>query len=264
MRLSGKKILLTGANGGLGRAIAATALNEGARVALSEKTPELAQAAKDALPEGADVVVLNAEVRDEAAVARMLADAIDQLDGLDGVVNNAAMLADDDGMPAETPLDSWQATLDTNLTGAFLVYKHALPHLVKQQSGSLVTMSSVVAHSASAVPQIAYTTSKGALEAMTREIAIAHARDNIRANCVAPGPVLTERTGRYFDSTEKWLARRQHIPMGRLGRPEEIAALVCFLLSDEAGWQTGGVYRADGGISAAYLVDDSRGGSETP
>ncbi|MBL6761657.1 MAG: SDR family NAD(P)-dependent oxidoreductase, partial [PS1 clade bacterium] len=117
MRLSGKKILLTGANGGLGRAIAATALNEGARVALSEKTPALAQAAKDALPEGADVVVLNAEVRDEAAVARMLADAIDQLGGLDGVVNNAAMLADDDGMPAETPLDSWQATLDTNLTG---------------------------------------------------------------------------------------------------------------------------------------------------
>jgi NAD(P)-dependent dehydrogenase (short-subunit alcohol dehydrogenase family) len=174
------------------------------------------------------------------------------------------MLGDDDGMPAQTPLATWQATLDTNLTGAFLVYKAALPHLIKQQSGSLVTMSSVVAHSASAVPQIAYTTSKGALEAMTREIAMAHARDNIRANCVAPGPVLTPRTAGYFDSDEKWQARRQHIPMGRLGRPEEIAALVCFLLSDEAGWQTGSVYRADGGISASYLVDDSKGGSETP
>ena len=76
--------------------------------------------------------------------------------------------------------------------------------------------------------------------------------------------MLTERTARYFDSDEKWQARRKHIPKGRLGRPEEIAALVCFLLSDEAGWQTGGVYRADGGISAAYLVDDSKGGSETP
>ncbi len=194
----------------------------------------------------------------------MVEQAIGELGGLDGVVNNAAMLVDTDAMPADTPLKSWQDTLAVNLTGAFLVYKHALPHLLAQQSGSLVTMSSLVARSASAEPQIAYTTSKGGLEAMTREIAITHARDNIRANCVAPGPVLTERTARYFDSDEKWRARRKHIPMGRLGRPEEIAALVCFLLSDEAGWQTGSIYRADGGISAAYLIDDSKGGSERP
>ena len=264
MRLSGKKILLTGANGGLGRAIAEKALAEGAQVALCEKTSELAASAKGALPDAANASTVAGDLTDEKAVQNIVGEAITQLGGLDGVVNNAAMLADNDAMPADTPLDDWQATLDVNLTGAFLVYKHALPHLIKQQSGSLVTMSSVVAHSASAVPQIAYTASKGGLEAMTREIAIAHARDNIRANCVAPGPVLTDRTARYFDSDEKWQARRKHIPMGRLGRADEIAALVCFLLSDEAGWQTGGVYRADGGISAAYLVDDSKGGNETP
>lgn len=264
MRLSGTKILLTGANGGLGRAIASKANAEGALLALCEKTPDLAAAAKAALPDTAQAIALAADITDEAAVQRMIDDAHAQMGGLDGVVNNAALLADGDGMPATTPLEAWQATLNTNLTGAFLVYKHALPHLIAQKSGSLVTMSSVVAHSASAVPQIAYTSSKGALEAMTREIAVAHARDNIRANCVAPGPVLTDRTARYFDSDEKWHIRRKHIPMGRLGRPEEIAALVCFLLSDEAGWQTGGIYRADGGISAAYLVDDSTGGSETP
>ena len=264
MRLSGTKILLTGANGGLGRAIAAKARAEGAVLALCEKTQELADAAKAALPDNANAIALAGELTDEAGVTEMVATAIEQLGGLNGVVNNAAMLGDDDGMPADTSLATWQATLNTNLTGAFLVYKAVLPHLIKQQSGSLVSMSSVVAHSASAVPQIAYTTSKGALEAMTREVAMAHARDNIRANCVAPGPVLTPRTAHYFDSDEKWQARRQHIPMGRLGRPEEIAALVCFLLSDEAGWQTGGVYRADGGISASYVVDDSKGGSETP
>ncbi len=263
MRLSGKKLLLTGANGGLGRAIAAYALAEGAELALCERTQALADAAQ-ATAAHDKTHALAADLTDEQAVKSMVESAIDKMSGLDGVINNAAMLADDDGMPADTPLESWQATLDVNLTGAFLVYKYALPHLVQQQSGSLVTLSSVVAHSASAVPQIAYTTSKGALEAMTREIAMAHARDNIRANCVAPGPVLTDRTARYFDSAEKWQTRRQHIPMGRLGRPEEIAALVGFLLSDEAGWQTGGVYRADGGISASYLVDDSRGGSETP
>ncbi|MBL6642044.1 MAG: SDR family oxidoreductase [PS1 clade bacterium] len=264
MRLSGTKILLTGANGGLGRAIAAKAQAEGAVLALCEKTQELADAAKAALPDNANAIAIAGELTDEAAVTKMVATAIEHMGGLNGVVNNAAMLGDDDGMPSDTSLATWQATLSTNLTGAFLVYKAALPHLIKQQSGSLVSMSSVVAHSASAVPQIAYTTSKGALEAMTREIAMAHARDNIRANCVAPGPVLTPRTAHYFDSDKKWQARRQHIPMGRLGRPEEIAALVCFLLSDEAGWQTGGVYRADGGISASYVVDDSKGGSETP
>jgi len=264
MRLSGKKLLLTGANGGLGRAIAEKALAEGAQLALCERTQELADSALAAQNNIEKAHALAADLTQEHAVESMVAKATEEMGGLDGVINNAAMLADDDGMPSETPLESWQATLDVNLTGAFLVYKYALPHLVRQQSGSLVTLSSVVAHSASAVPQIAYTTSKGALEAMTREIAMAHARDNIRANCVAPGPVLTDRTARYFDTPEKWQTRRRHIPMGRLGRPEEIAALVCFLLSDEAGWQTGGIYRADGGISASYLVDDGRGGSETP
>lgn len=263
MSLTGKKILLTGANGGLGRAIAALAAEQGAELALAEKTPQLAAAALSALPDGAEACAVAADLADDDATATMVAQAIDELGGLDGVVVNHAMLASDDGAPTDTPMQSWQDTLNVNLGGAFRVYKAALPHLIAQKSGSLVTLSSVVAHSASANPQIAYTTSKGALEAMTREIAMTYARDNIRANCVAPGPVLTERTAHYFDTGEKWQARRKHIPMGRLGRPEEIAALVCFLLSDAAGWQTGGVYRADGGISASYLVDD-RDGSDTP
>ena len=203
MRLSGKKLLLTGANGGLGRAMAAYALAQGAELALCERTQDLADAAQTHVGHE-KTHALAADLTDEQAVKTMLDSAINAMSGLDGVINNAAMLADDDGMPADTPLECWQATLDVNLTGAFLVYKYALPHLLQQQSGSLVTLSSVVAHSASAVPQIAYTTSKGALEAMTREIAMAHARDNIRANCVAPGPVLTDRTARYFDNAEKW------------------------------------------------------------
>ena len=263
MSLTGKKILLTGADGGLGRAIAALAAEQGAYLALAEKTPALAASALSALADGHQACAVAADLADDEATAAMVAQAVDELGGLDGVVVNHAMLARDDGALTETSMQSWQDTLNVNLGGAFRVYKAALPKLIEQQSGSLVTLSSVVAHSASANPQIAYTTSKGALEAMTREMAMTHARDNIRANCVAPGPVLTERTAHYFDTDEKWQARRKHIPMGRLGRPEEIAALVCFLLSDAAGWQTGGVYRVDGGISASYLVND-RNGSETP
>ena len=265
MDLTGKKLLLTGANGGLGRAIGEKLCANGATLALCEKNEALAQQAFDALPEAlqARAHAFAGDMADAPQIADMVAQAAQQLGGLDGVVNNAAMLASDDGDPIATPLASWQDTLNVNLTGAFLVYKHALPLLLEAGGGSLVTLSSVVAHSASAVPQIAYTTSKGALEAMTREIAVTYARDNIRANCVAPGPVLTERTQHYFDSDDKWLKRRKHIPMGRLGQPDEVAGLVCFLLSDAAGWQTGGIYRVDGGISAAYLVDD-RNGADTP
>ena len=187
MTLDGKKILVTGANGGLGRAIAVAAAAQGAVLALTDIDEAAANAAVAALPDGTPATALAADLTDANAVKTMVDAAHKAMGGLDGVVNNAVMLADDDGMPADTPLASWQKTLDVNLTGAFLVCQAALPHMVAQQSGSLVTMSSVVAHSASAVPQIAYTAAKGALEAMTREIAITHARDNIRANCVAPG-----------------------------------------------------------------------------
>lgn len=257
--LHGKKILLTGAAGGIGSAIARALAQAGAAVALFEKDSETAQAAAQACgghPFAADLA-------DPQAVADAVAEAVAALGGLDGVVNNAAITRPDDGDPIDTTLDDWEATLKVNLTGAFLICKHTLPHLIENGGGSIVAMSSVVAHSGSAVPQIAYTASKGGLEAMTREIAIRYARDNVRANCIAAGPVLTERNAHYFDTPEKWAKRRRHIPLGRLGTAEEIAALVCFLLDDAASWQTGSVIRADGGISAAYIVDD-RNGRDTP
>ena len=259
MLLNGMTILITGANGGLGRAMAKRACESGARLLLADIDAAAAQAAVDCLPAPEMAKAYHGDLANEAAVADMMQEILSDAETLDGVVNNAATLDLNDTNPIDTPLDSWHNTLRVNLTGAFLIYKHALSKMVAQGSGSLVTMSSVVAHSASANPQIAYTASKGALEAMTREIAMTYARDNIRANCIAPGPILTDRTAHYFDTDEKWQSRRQHIPMGRLGRADEIAALACFLLSDDAGWQTGGVYRADGGISASYVVDDRDG-----
>lgn len=261
--LTGGKLIITGAAGGLGLEIAKQALSANAQVAVFEKNADrLAQALSnwDGNPQISGWV---ADLRDPEACEQAVGNAREAMGGITGLVNNAAILSPDDSDPIQTPLESWQETLAVNVSGAFLMCKYALPALI-ENGGAIVTLSSVVAHAASAIPQIAYTTSKGALEAMTREIAITYARQNVRANCVAPGPVLTERTAHYFDTPEKWEKRRKHIPMGRLGRAEEIAALVIFLLSSQAGFITGSTYLADGGISSAYIVDDAQNASDKP
>ena len=258
--LTGEKIIITGAAGGLGQAIASRALGAGATVALFEKTDDLAQSAKSAFAGNDMISAWVADLSNAKAIEAAVKDASAHMGGITGLVNNAAVLCKDDSDPVSTSLESWETTLEINVTGAFLMCKFCLPHLLKQESGgSIVTMSSVVAHAASAIPQIAYTTSKGALEAMTREIAITYARDNIRANCVAPGPVETARTAHYFATEANWAKRKRYIQMGRLGQASEIAALVTFLLSKEAGYITGGTYLADGGISAAYIAEDETG-----
>src|SRR5262249_55289298 len=116
--------------------------------------------------------------------------------------------------------------------------------------------ASMVALVGSAYPQIAYAASKGGVVALTRELAIAYGRRSIRVNAICPGPVRTPMTGALFDTEEKWVSRRRYMPMGRLGSPEEVAAVAVFLASDEAAYVTGGLYPVDGGITAAYVIRD--------
>ena len=259
--LKDKVIILTGAAGGLGQAIASRLINE-------QACPVLVDHNQDTLLKLNENQVfnnslcLNGDVTDPDFIATIINEAVEKLGKIDGLVNSAALLLPEDGDISQTPLTCWLKTMETNLTSVFLTCQAALPHL-EEQGGAIVNLSSVVAHAASATSQIAYTTAKGGVEALTKEIAISHARHNIRANCVAPGPVKTERTAHYFEDTAKWELRRRHIPMGRLGKPEEIAGLVCFLLSDDAGYITGASYLADGGISNAYVIDDVNG-QETP
>ena len=263
MDLKDRKILITGANGGLGRAMAAAMAEGGTMLALCERTQALADAAKAALlePARAQAHAFAADLTDADAVAAMVSDSAAALQGLDGLVNNAAILADDDTDPVATSLESWRATLDVNVTGAFLMCKNVLPLFVSQKRGAIVTLSSVVAHSASATSQIAYTTSKGALEAMTRDIAVAM-RATIFAQIASPRSRSHRPQPALFRHARKMADAATPYSDGTAGRRKS-CRLVCFLLSDEAGWQTGGVYRVDGGISAAYVVDD-RDGSESP
>ena len=259
--LKDKVIILTGGAGGLGQAIAIRLVEEKAcPILVDNNTRALNNINKNQLL--SDVLCLDGDITKPDFVRMIMGEAVEKYGKIDGLVNSAAILMPDDDDITQTPLTSWLKTLETNLTSVFLTCQAALPHLAKQ-GGAIVNLSSVVAHAASASSQIAYTTAKGGVEALTKEIAISHARHNIRANCVAPGPVKTDRTAHYFEDAEKWATRRRHIPMGRLGTPDEIAGLVCFLLSDDAGYITGASYLADGGISNAYVVDDING-QETP
>ena len=242
-----KRILLVGAAGGLGRAAAHFLRAEGARVVASD-----VRAPADGDGDGEEFVA--ADLRDEAEVARLIRSAAERLGGLDGLANCAGWLAGEDGDAAALPLAAWQETISVNLTAAFLLCKHALPLLLAEPASSIVHVSSVAARAGSAIPQLAYTASKGGLEAMTRELAVAHARQGLRANCIALGPVRTQRNQHYFDTPAKLAARLRHIPMGRLGTPEEAVALIGFLLSDAAAYITGASLAVDGGITAAYLA----------
>lgn len=258
-----KRLILAGAGSVIARSFLDIVLAGGGRCALIDRDDGALREIVAREPSTSAVQGFVADISDPSAVARAIDQAHTWLGGIDGLVNCAAILMPEDGLPHTTAFDTWETTLATNLTGTFLTCHACLPHMLKGGGGAIVNMSSVVAHNASAQAQIAYTSAKGGVEAMTREIAIAYARARIRANLVAAGPVKTPRTAHYFDTPEKWQARRAHIPMGRLGTSTEIAAVIAFLLSDAASYITGSTYFADGGIHAAYLVDDRNGDTDS-
>ncbi len=193
----------------------------------------------------------------EAACEAMFAEGAEAFGGIDALFNNAGICADDDSGPVETPLATWEKTIAVNLTSVFLCCKAGIPHLLKSGSGVIINNASIVALVGSAFPQIAYTAAKGGVLAMTREIAIMYARKKLRAVAICPGPTATPLVQAFLADEEAWKLRRRYLPMGRLAQPSEIANLVAFLASDEASFITGSAYTIDGGLTAAYVIDDS-------
>jgi NAD(P)-dependent dehydrogenase (short-subunit alcohol dehydrogenase family) len=165
------------------------------------------------------------------------------------------MIGDDDD-PVSTPLDTYQRTMEINVKGVLLGCRHALPSMLAAGRGSIVNVASFVAHMGAATPQVAYTASKGAVLAMTREIAVIYARRGIRANSLCPGPVMTPLLAAFLSDEAKRQRRLVHIPMGRFGDPQEIANGALFLASDESSWMTGQSLIIDGGITAAYVTPE--------
>jgi NAD(P)-dependent dehydrogenase (short-subunit alcohol dehydrogenase family) len=257
MRLRGKRAFISGAGGAIGRATALKFAAEGAAVIVSDIRAAPAEATAHAITTaGGRAITAIGDLTAPEACESLFAAAAQTLGGIDIVFNNAGIVDPEDSGPIETPLAAWDKTIAANLTAVFLACKYAAPHLLGTGNGVIINNASIVAMLGSAFPQIAYTAAKGGVLAMTREIAIMYARRGIRANAICPGPVETPLSKVFLADQAAWDARRPYMPMGRLGRPEEIANLVAFLASDEASYINGAAYPIDGGITAAYVIDD--------
>ncbi|MFP6650368.1 MAG: SDR family oxidoreductase, partial [Pirellulaceae bacterium] len=155
-----------------------------------------------------------------------------------------------------TSEEVWDRTMAINLKGVFLGCKFGIPALRRAGGGSVINTASFVALMGAATPQLAYTASKGGVLAMTRELAIIHARENIRVNALCPGPLHTELLMSFLDTDEKRRRRLVHIPMGRFGLAREMAQAALFLASDESSYVTGSDFTVDGGITSAYVTPE--------
>lgn len=254
-RLDGKVALITGAAGGLGRVAAELFAREGARVVVADVADgtEAVSAIRDA---GGEATYVHCDVTDASSVSAAVAAAVERYGALHVLYNNAGISPADDDDPVATPEATFRRVLDVNVTGVYLCCKHGIPALLASGGGSIVNVASFVAWMGAATPQIAYTSSKGAVVAMTREIAVIYARRGIRANALCPGPVLTPLLAKFLSDEAKRQRRLVHIPMGRFGEPTEIANAALFLASDESSFMTGASLLVDGGITAAYTTPE--------
>ena len=251
-RLDGKVAVITGAAGGIGREAALLFSEEGAQVCVADVS---AEAGEQTAAECREAFFQQVDVTDGASVAAMYRAAADRYGGIDVLYNNAGIMPADDGSLLDTEEDAWQRVQDVNTKGVYLCCKHGIPHLLERGGGSVINVASFVALMGAATSQISYTTSKGAVLSMSRELAVEFGRRGVRVNALCPGPVETPLLMRLFDETPGALERRLvHLPLGRLARAKEIAYGALFLASDESSYVNGSTFLVDGGITAAYVT----------
>ena len=257
MQLDGKVALITGAGSGIGRESALLFASEGAAVVavdIEDKGGEETVAAVRA--SGGRAIYVHADVAKPDDCARMVASAESAFARLNVLFNNAGIMHGRDDDAVSTDETIWDLTMAVNAKSVFLGCKYGIPALRRAGGGSIINTASFVAVMGAATPQIAYTASKGAVLALTRELAVVHARENIRVNALCPGPLRTELLMKFLDTEEKRGRRLVHIPMGRFGLAREIAQAALFLASDASSFITGTDFLVDGGITAAYVTPE--------
>ena len=257
MRLANKVAIVTGGGSGIGRETTLLFAKEGASLLVADVNE---QGGKEVVQEvetsGGRASFVRVDVSKEAEVRKMVHAAEATFGRLDVIMNNAGIFPDADGSVTDTSEETWDLVMNINLKGVFFGCKHAIPALLRSGGGSIVNIASFVALMGAAVPQIAYTASKGAVLSMTREIAVEFARKNIRANALCPGPVETPLLNAILSDPVKRQRRLVHIPPGRFARAQEIAQAALFLASDESSFVNGTAFVVDGGITAAYITPE--------
>jgi NAD(P)-dependent dehydrogenase (short-subunit alcohol dehydrogenase family) len=256
-RLDGKVAVITGSGSGLGAEAARLFAREGCAVVVNDvDTAAGERVVAEITGAGGRAVFLPADVRSTAQVDALYAGARKAFGKVNVLYNNAGVSPGDDDGVANTSDEIWDLVLDINVKGVARCCRAGIPYLREAGGGSIINVASFVATLGAATPQIAYTASKGAVLSMTREIAVIHARERIRANALSPGPVRTALLEKFLSTEEKRQRRLVHIPMGRFGEAREIAQAALFLASDESSYVTGADFRVDGGITAAYVTPE--------
>jgi NAD(P)-dependent dehydrogenase (short-subunit alcohol dehydrogenase family) len=257
MRLQGRVVSITGAGSGMGREAALLFAAEGACVLASDINEEGGEATAEAVRDaGGQAHFVATDVTDVAAVQRLYATGEDVFGKVDVLYNNAGIFHPDDVSVTDTAEPVWDRVVAVDLKGVFLCCKYGIPALLRAGGGVIVNVASFVSWMGAATPQIAYTSAKGGVLSMTREIATEFARRGIRANALCPGPVETPLLRELLADPARRERRLVHIPMGRFGDPREIARAALFLASDDSSYMTGASLLVDGGITAAYVTPE--------
>ena len=250
-RLAGKLALITGAGTGIGKAIGLAFAAEGAKVAvMGRRVEKLREVVDEIGKSGGEAVAVAGDVAKAADAARAVREVVEKLGGLNVLVNNAGMLSAK--TVEQVPEEEWDRVMAINVKGPFLMSRAALPEFRKAGGGAIVNIGSILGLIAMK-DRAAYCASKGAVTLLTKAMALDHAHEKIRVNCICPSLVETELIAGLFASADGEALRKARVaslPLGRVGQPQDVAEMVVFLASEESSWVTGTAIPLDGGLSA--------------
>jgi len=257
MRLENKVALITGAASGIGRETSLLFAQEGAAVVAADINDDGGQETVRMIKHaGGRATYVHADVSRAADCEKMVQTTESAFGQLNILFNNAGIMHSSDDDAVRTEEDVWDLTMAINVKGVYLGCKYGIPALRRAGGGAIINTASFVALLGAATPQLAYTSSKGAVLSMTRELAVIHARENIRVNALCPGPLRTELLMKFLNTEAKKQRRLVHVPMGRFGEAKEMAYAALYLASDESSYVTGTEFMVDGGITAAYVTPE--------